>query len=284
MRISPRLVVFALVCTCAPAQWLNFPTPGVPRTRDGKFNLSAPTPRTADGKPDLTGVWMHETTTVAEVKRLFGNSFDSAITLAPPGMEIGTQHKYAFNILLDAKPGESLLRPEGTEAMRRTAAARELGEVCTGAVGIPLAGLLSQPIKIVQAPKLTLLLYEVDNLHRQIFTDGRQLPQEINLPAYLGYSAGHWEGDVFVVETAGFNDKTRLDNAGHPHSEALRVTERFRRRDFGHLDTEMTFDDPTMYTRPFSIKVAYELLPDTDLFEMHCDENEKDRAHMKKQP
>ena len=112
---------------------------------------------------------------------------------------------------------------------------------------------------------------------------GRKLPSEYNLPAYLGYSVGHWERDTFVVETAGFNDKTRLDNAGHPHSEALRITERFRRRDFGHLDVEMTFDDPQMYSKPFTIKIPHELLPDTDLFEMYCNENEKDRVHLQKQ-
>ena len=96
----------------------------------------------------------------------------------------------------------------------------------------------------MQAPRLTLILYEVQNLRRQIYTDGRALPGEVNLPAYMGYSVGRWDRDTLVVETAGFNDKTSLDAAGHPHSEALRVTERFRRRDFGHLNVEMTFDDP----------------------------------------
>ena len=126
-----------------------------------------------------------------------------------------------------------------------------------------------------------MVLYEVDNLHRQIFADGRKLPKEFDLPAFLGYSVGHWEGDTFVVETAGFNDKTGLDAAGHPHSEALRLTERFRRRDFGHLDWDMTFDDPKMYTKPFTIKVPHDLMADTDLFEMFC-ENEKDRIHLGK--
>src|ERR1700687_2929767 len=100
-------VLVAFLATGVHAQWLNYPTPGTPRTRDGKPNLAAPVPRTAEGKPDLTGVWMHGTTSLAEVKRLFGNVFDADITLAPPGMEIGTQHKYAFNILLDFPPGES---------------------------------------------------------------------------------------------------------------------------------------------------------------------------------
>ena len=219
-------------------------------------NLAAPAPRAADGKPDLSGVWMHELTSVAEMRRLYGASIDAAAKVDVPGMEIGTQHKYAFNILVDFKPEESPMRPEAAEIMRQRAANSNPADVCTvGQFGIPLAGLLSEPIKIVQSPRLTVIFYEVDNLHRQIYTDGRALPKEFDYPAFLGYSVGHWERDVFVVETAGFNDKTRLDVMGHPHSEALRITERFRRRDFGHLDVEMTFDDPKMYTKPFTIKV-----------------------------
>jgi hypothetical protein len=195
-------------------------------------------------------------------------------------MEIGTQHKYAFNILLDFKPGEAPIRPEAAEMMRRRAAEfDDPAKVCSDVIGFPLAGLLSEPIKIVQAPRVTMVLYEVGSTHRQIFTDGRQLPREYNLPAYFGYSVGHWEGDVLVVQTAGFNDKTTLDALGHRHSDALRVTERFRRRDFGHLDVEMTFDDPTFYTRPFTIKVPHDLQADGDIFEMFC-ENEKDRTHL----
>jgi hypothetical protein len=155
-------------------------------------------------------------------------------------------------------------------------------EVCSGVFGIPLAGLLSEPIKIIQAPRITMLLYEAGNLHRQIYTDGRTLPKEFDLPAFLGYSAGRWERDIFVVETAGFNDKTPLDTTLHPHSESLRITERFRRRDFGHLDVEMTFDDPKMYRKPFTIKVPHNLLPDSDIFEIFCAENEKDRVHLQK--
>ena len=276
------LFVFAFISIGAPAQWLNFQTPGTPRTRDGKPDLSAPVPRTADGKPDLSGVWMHEMTTVEEVKRLFGHRFDEAIQVNGLGMEIGTQHKYQFDILLDFKPEESPMRPEAAEALRRWTADRNAGnEVCKGIPGIPRADLLSEPIKIVQAPRLTLILYEAGNSHRQIYTDGRVLPKEFDLPAWLGYSVGRWEGDTLVVETAGFNDKTPLDGMGHPHSEALRLIERYHRRDFGRLDIETTIDDPKMYTRPFTIKVPHELLADSDIFENFC-ENEKDRAHLGK--
>lgn len=124
-----------------------------------------------------------------------------------------------------------------------------------------------------------MILYEAGNAHRQIYTDGRKLPDEFNLPAFYGYSTAHWEGDTLVVETAGFNDKTPLDIMGHPHSEALRTRERFHRRDFGHLDYELTFDDPKMYTKPFTVKIPHELLPDSDIFENFC-ENEKDLVHL----
>jgi len=277
-----RLLLLALASTGAHAQWINFPTPGTPRTRDGKPNLNAPAPRALDGKPDLSGVWMHELTSVAEMKRLFGERIDEAIKVDVPGMEIGTQHKYAFNILVDFKPNEVSMRPQALERLK-LAAGRNPADVCMGHPGFPLADLLSEPMKIVQAPRLTMVLYEVDNLRRQIYTDGRVLPKEFDYPAFHGYSVGHWKRDVFVVETAGFNDKTPLDAMGHPHSEALRITERLRRRDFGHLDVEMTFDDPQMYTKPFTIKIPHDLLADSDIFESFCDENEKDRAHLQKQ-
>jgi hypothetical protein len=275
-------VLFAVFSTGAYAQWLNFPTPGIPRTPDGKANLAAPAPRMADGKPDLSGVWMHELTSVAEMRRLYGAVIDEAIATQVPGMEIGTQHKYVVNILLDFKPEESPMRPEAAVIMRQHAAKRDPANVCKGLPGLPLADLLSEPIKIAQAPRLTVVMYEAGNSFRQIYTDGRSLPKEFDLPAYQGYSAGHWEGDILVVQTAGFNDKTELDMMGHPHSEALRVTERFQRRDFGHMDVDMTFDDPKLYTKPFTIKVPHDLMADSDIFESICDDNEKDRAHMQK--
>jgi hypothetical protein len=281
--LSARLAASAfLFSIAAHAQWLNFREPGVPRTPDGKVDLKARTPMDPTGKPDLSGVWMHETTSPAEMKRLYGSVIDEAIKVDVPGMEIGTQHKYSRNILLDVKPDEVAMRPEALERMRRNSRPT-LSDACTpGFVfGFPLGDLLSEPIKIVQAPRLTMIVYEAGNFYRQIHTDGRKLPEEVNAPAFNGYSTGHWEGDTLVVETAGFNDKTPLDAMGHPHSDALRVVERFRRRDFGHLDYQMTFDDPKMYTKPFTVKVPHELLPDSDVFENFC-ENEKDQAHLGK--
>jgi hypothetical protein len=266
------------------AQWLKYKAPGVPRTPDGKPNLAAPAPRALDGKPDLSGVWLHEVTSAEEMKRLFGAVIDEAIKVDVPGMEIGTQHKYGFNILLDFKPENSPMRPDTAAAFQRRLGNPPLEDSCDASglpLGFPLAGLLSEPIKIVQAPRLTMVMYEVGGNFRQIYADGRKLPSEFNLPAYLGYSVGHWERDTFVVETAGFNDKTVLDALGHVHSDELRIVERFRRRDFGHLDVEMTFDDPKLYTRPFTIRVPHTLLADDDIFEMFP-QNEKDCAHMGK--
>ena len=270
------LILFALFSTSVFAQWLNYSTPGTPRTKDGKPNLMAPAPRALDGKPDLSGVWHVQPTGMKEMKRLFGENADATDV---PGMELDTISKYAINILQDFKPEEAPLRPEALQILRGRKISDFPATHCLPQ-GIPLGSMLSEPVKIVQSPKLIAILYEADDKHRQIYTDGRVLPKVFDQPAWLGYSVGRWERDTLVVESAGFNDKTWLDVMGHPHSEALRVVERYHRRDFGHMDVEMTFDDPKMYTKPFTVKVTYELWPDSDIFEFFCNENEKDRAHL----
>ena len=126
-----------------------------------------------------------------------------------------------------------------------------------------------------------MILQEGDATFRQIFLDGRPLPKDPQ-PSWMGYSVGKWEGDSLIVDTVGFNDKGWLDGAGHPHSEALKVQERYRRRDFGHMDAQVTIDDPKMYTKPFTIKYILDLVPDSEIAEYVCDENEKDRAHLGK--
>ena len=269
------LVLFALLSVSAQAQWLNYQTPGIPRTRDGKPNLTAPAPRMADGKPDLSGVWHVQPTSLAEMKRIYGEEVSAS---SVPGMEPDTISKYALNILLDFKPEDSPIRPEGLAIFRARPLGGNPGDRCLP-LGIPVNGLVSEPNRVVQSPRMIVILYESDGTHRQIYTDGRLLPTEVAQPSWLGYSAGKWERDTLVVETDGFNDKTWLDLSGHPHSEALRIVERYYRRDFGHMDVEMTFDDPQMYTKPFSIKYTQELWPDSEIFEYFCNENEKDRAH-----
>ena len=278
MRTWVTVAAVALSTLGAHAQWLDYPTPGLPRTKDGKPNLTAPMPRTTDGRPDLSGVWHVEPTSLAEMKRLFGDDVDA---LDVPGMEADTVSKYGINILLDFKPGESPLRREAAEAMKgsgRIDPGLDTLARCLPA-GIPLATLLSEVTKIVQTPRLTLVMHELDNATRQIYTDGRPLPADPS-PSWLGYSAGRWERDTLVVETVGFNGKAPLDIMGHPRSEKMKITERYRRRDVGHLDVELTFDDPVTYTRPFTIKVTHLLQPDTDILEYFCNENEKDLVHI----
>ena len=281
MRSGLTLFVCALFVASAQAQWLNYPTPGLPRTKDGKPNLSAPMPKRADGKPDLSGVWHVQPTSLAEMKRLFGDDVDK---VQVPGMEADTISKYGVNILLDFKPGEEPLRKDAADALRRRQEASESGldtlSQCLPA-SIPLATLLSEVTKIVQTPGLTLIMHELDNATRQIDTDGRPHPVNPN-PSWLGYSIGRWEKDTLVVETMGFNNKASLDVLGHPRSESMRVTERYRRRDVGHLDVELTFNDPVVYTKPFTIKVTHLLQADTDILEYFCNENEKDQVHLRR--
>jgi hypothetical protein len=238
----------SLLATTAAAQWTDYPTPGIPRLPDGKPNLSAPTPRTADGKPDLTGVWR------------------------------GAGPIYRFNIAQDLKPediqpwAEALFLQRVRDSRKDSPLARCLP------VSVPFHDFFDLN-RIVQTPSLIVLLFESPNSpHRTVFTDGRDLPKDPN-PTWLGYSVGRWEGDTLVVTTAGFNDRGWLDSAGHPQTETLRVTERFRRRDVGHMDFEITIDDPKVFTRPFTIKTERLLAPDTDLFEDVC-ENERDGRHL----
>ena len=271
-----------LVPASSSAQWLDYVPEGTPRLKDGTVNLAAPTPRAPDGKPDLSGVWAHERISLADLRRIFGPDYDPATQNSLIGMENEVVHKYAYNVLLDFPPDEVQLTPAGEALMKRKQAERQVDNVCHGEYGWPVLGLLAEPIKIVQAPRETVLLYEIDHEHRQIFVDGREFPDEFQLPAYLGYSVGRWKGDTFIVETRGFNDRTPLDVVGHPRSEAMHVTERYRRPDYGHLESELTYDDPETYTKAFTVKINYTLVPNNDIFEMFCGENEKDRQHMVK--
>jgi hypothetical protein len=191
IRTQRLLLLFAFLSIGAHAQWLNYPTPGTPRTRDGKPNLTAPAPRAANGKPDLSGVWMHERTPLAELKRLFG---DHAGDVNVPGMEIETVSKYGVNILADFKPEEAPMRPQAAEIFRRRFTGVDSRLTCLP-VGIPASGLLSEPFKIVQSPRLTAILYE-DCTAKSTPTAGRFPPNSRNRPGWatpLGIGkATHW--------------------------------------------------------------------------------------------
>jgi hypothetical protein len=257
-------MTFVVASLCAQAQWSNQPTPGAPRTPDGKVNMTGPVPR-INGKPDLSGIWQAQGEPRGE-----GGLF---------GLGESENSKYFRDILSDFKPGEEPLTPAGREILRQHGLPGVVGpNLKCLPDGVPHADLLPEPFKIIQTPVETLMLYEVETIFRQIFTDGRKHPADPS-PTWLGYSVGKWDGDTLVVDTMGFNDLSWLDARGHGHSEEMRVEERFQRRDFGHMDVTVTVTDPKVFTKPVTIKFVEQLLPDTDVFEHICSENEKDSAH-----
>ena len=248
------------------AQWLHTPDPKAPRTADGQVNMTGPAPRVG-GKPDLSGVWQIEAG--ARGPGLFG-------------LGESTNSPFFGNILAGFKADEQPLTPAGAELFRKNrqgTGTRNPQSYCLPD-GVPHGILLPEPFKVIQIPGETLFLYEVETIFRQIFTDGRKLPNPDDVrPTWYGYSVGNWDGDTFVVDTVGFNDQGWLDAGGHGHSEDLRVQERFTRRDFGHIDVAVTITDPKTFTKSFTINFVEKLLPDTDVFEHICAEDEKDVAH-----
>jgi len=239
-----------LLAMIAPlaAQWLNQPTKGIPRTANGAPNLSAPAPRTPDGKPDLSGLWNR---------------------LSP---------KYARNIAADLKPSD--VQPWVNDVLRKNV--EDLGRGFMNVKCLPLGPHYivaadttgAEQMKIVQTPSLLVIL-NPDLTHRQIFMDGRTLEDNPN-PSWMGYSVGRWDGDTLVVDSNGYNDRTWLDHDGHAHTEALRITERYHRRDFGHMDIDVTLSDPKAYNRTWTVSVKAELAPDTEMIEFVCGEKNAD--------
>lgn len=254
LRLGGRLAGLAagllLLAPPLSGQYLKWRDPTTPRLPDGTPNLAAPVPRLPDGKPDLGGLWnAADGRFLTNIARRAG--FDAPFT------------PWAAALFKERQDTEGRDRPAG----------RCLPHTVPTAMMIP-----NYPWKIVQTPALTVILFENFTQYRQIFTDGRDYPDE-RQPAWFGYSLGRWEGDVFVVETLGYNDKGWLDDGGHPRSEEMRTTERFRRLDYGHLEVEVTFNDPMAYTRPWTVTLPFNLLPDTDIIENVC-ENEKDLEHI----
>jgi len=251
VRVVAPAVVLAALGSTASAQWLNTPMPNLPRTADGKPNLTAPAPMAADGHPDLSGVWMPNTRGLQD------------LAVGMNGAEIPYQ-PWAAQTVKDRANG-----------------ARGKDDPAAHCVpGMPKLVVLPYPYKIFQTPGVTVILYEGFTTFRQIFTDGRTLPKDPQ-PSWLGYSVGKWEGDTFVVETIGINERTWMDNAGRPHSDALRTTERYRRRDFGSMEVSITFDDPKAYTHPWTVNhTPSRLVVGQDLLEYMCTENNRDVDHL----
>jgi hypothetical protein len=236
------------------AQWTGLKTAGIPRLPDGKPNLAAPAPRAADGKPDLSGIWQAGR---AGAGGQYGFDYDVTQTLPPDGLTVwakGVRQQRVQDFRKDSPLAHCL------------------------PVSVPFLQFRGLS-RIVQTPDLIVVLHESPNSpHRSIFLDGRQLPKDPS-PTWLGYSVGHWEGDVLVVNSVGFNDEGWLDVGGNPQTESLRLTERFRRPDFGHLELDVTFEDPKTFTKPFSLHMTKNYVADTEIMEDVC-ENERDSGHL----
>jgi len=240
-------LVIGCLASAAPvmAQWLKQPTAGVPRTPDGKPNLSAPAPRMADGKPDLSGLWQPAAILIGD---LAANLPKGSVPFQP----------WAEKLYNERRANESRDDPTANCIVG----------------GVPRSDAVPYPFKVLHEKDLVVILYEAVHSYRQIFADGRKLPEDMN-PSWFGYSVGRWDKDTFIVETAGFNDRGWLDNFGKPATDKLRVTEKFVRKDFGHMDILITIDDPGAYTKPWDVTLPLILRPDTELLEYICNENNK---------
>ncbi len=254
-----------LLSRAGSAQWLNYPTAGVPRTADGKPNLSAACPRTADGKPDLSGLWL------TEPRRDATPNFPGCEPTAAEFGDIGATLKNGLPY-----------QPWAAELVKKRIAEQRLHDPLSYCLPVGPIRLhtWSTPRKMVQTPGLIVILNELNASYRQIFTDGRPLPVDPN-PSWNGYSSGKWEGDTLVVESNGFRDGLWLDSTGNPLTDAAKLTEHFRRVDFGHMEIEITINDPKAYTRPWTVKLNQILKLDTDLLDFICAENERDTSHLK---
>jgi hypothetical protein len=258
-RIAILAALASVAASVVGAQWINYPTPGIPRTANGKPNLTAPVPKMPDGKPNLQGIW---TTNSDYFKDLATNIEPDGVPMLPSAKAIVAERE------TNDHKGDAMAQcmPPGVPRIDTSNSGEAL-----------------HPFKIVQTPALVVLLYETssNSIFRQVFLDRRPLPTDPQ-PAWLGYSVGKWDGDTLVVDTIGFNGRAWLDTfKGHPQTEAGHVTERFTRRDFGHMDLQITIEDPKLYARPWTVTLPYTLLADTELIETVC-ENEKDTAHAAK--
>jgi hypothetical protein len=268
--IGVVLVGLLGVPAIASAQWLHYPTADVPRKADGSPNLGAPAPRLPDGKPDFSGLW--------------GTADRNPCTptlerFVPCGLELpGSPLAFNFGARL---PGGLPYQPWADALMKKRTAefSKDDPHVRCLPDNPPRPYGLPHMIKALQTPRLLVLLYEVNAMYRQIFIDGRPLPVD-PVPSWNGYSSAAWEGDTLVIHTTGFRDGLWLDMGGSPMTDAAKMTERFRRPNYGTLEVEITVDDPKAYTRPWTVSARQEIRLDTELIDEFCLENEKSSQHM----
>lgn len=264
------IVIVALLSTSSflAAQWIHYPTAGVPHKADGSVDTSAPTPKLADGKPDFSGVWTSD-------------EIDPRHPNVPPNPHDATTSRRMVNLGAELKGGlpyQPWLQPI---VKQRTANGaiddphiRCLPDNFLRSYGMP------HLIKFVHTPSLLLQLDEWNAGYRQVFTDARPLPKDLN-PTWEGYSSAKWSDDTLVVDSVGFRDDTWIDWNGSVITESAKVREEMRRPDFGHLVIQVTVDDPKAYTKPWSVTIKERLIADEDLIDEVCLENERSLSHMK---
>ena len=266
-----RALALAILPAASFAQWPDYKTPSVPRLPDGTVNMDAPAPKTADGHPDLSGIWDR-----------------GMVPGAPPPAPAnvfaltGKSGPRPFQDLRSLFPGGLPLQPWAAQLRAQRLAEHSKDHPDAFCLPVNPIQLHSHPQarKIIQTPGLVLILYEANNGLRQIFTDGRPLPSSDPDPWWYGYSIGHWDGDTLVVQTTGFREMGWIDEEGTPITSAARLTEKFRRLNFGTLEIEIAVDDPKTFTRPWSFRLDQRLLPDTELIEFICLENNTSVKHL----
>jgi hypothetical protein len=259
------------VATPVVAQWLKYPTPGVPRTKDGKFNPSAPAPKLADGKPDLSGIWITGNPNCPQGINLETHVCGIELPISKEGINMGV-----------SLPGGLPYQPWLAKLVKERTAndakddphVRCLPDTFLRAYGLP------HLLKFIHNPGLLVMLNEMNAGYRQVFLDGRPLPQD-PVPSWQGYSVGKWDGDALVIESIGFRDDIWIDWNGSVIGESAKVRERIRRPNFGSLEIEVTVDDPKAYTKPWTVTLKQRYAADTELVDEICLENEQSARRMK---
>jgi hypothetical protein len=274
----PAAGLFALATSAITmsAQWPSHPTPG-PRTTDGKIDFAAPPPRTPYDKPDFSGLW--EPAHVKGARGGAGLNGTAPLPFAIPSSPDDPPVAQFFNIGAGFKDGLPPFTPWASQlrAERKGNGNKDNPDALCLPLGLTQLHMHPQPREIVQTPREIVILYEANGNVRRILTDGRPLPNNDPTPWWYGYSVGHWDGDTLVVETTGFRDDVWLDVEGSPLTSSGKMTERWRRPKFGLMQIDITIEDPKAYTKPFTVRVNHQLMPDTELMEFVC--QERDAVH-----
>jgi len=292
--------LLALLCSVSlSAQWGKFQDPAVPRDAKGAVRMDAPAPRTADGKPDLSGNWLRadREPLPSELAGLFTQRNRDAggdVVVEPPVTAFPPDPKSpplaAFWDIATNISGGLPLTPWAADIKKKRMASdmKDNPDANCMPMGLTQFHMQPQPRKIVQTPKLIVILYESNYGLRYIYTDGRRLPpQGEPQPWWYGYSVGRWEGDTLVVETNNLRGAEEsaydgwLDVRGTPFSGQATFTERFRRPMFGKLEIDVTVEDAKAFTKPWTVRINQRVLADEEPIEFVCNENQQFRRKVK---